>query len=115
MSDVTIAQFAEVLKVPVDKLLAQLEEAEALGLFENPPLGSNQVGGEDLSETARLRANQETEPTRVVVGEASRSTPKGSCPARRSSWTRASPRCPALPVTRTLLHRCKRVASMVIS
>ena len=27
MADVTVAQFAEVLKVPVDKLLAQLDEA----------------------------------------------------------------------------------------
>ena len=27
MSEVTIAQFAEVLKVPVDKLLSQLDEA----------------------------------------------------------------------------------------
>ncbi len=29
MSDVTVAQFAEVLKVPVDKLLVQLESAES--------------------------------------------------------------------------------------
>ena len=27
MADVTVAQFAEVLKVPVDKLLTQLDEA----------------------------------------------------------------------------------------
>ena len=27
MADVTVAQFAEVLKVPVDKLLSQLDEA----------------------------------------------------------------------------------------
>ena len=27
MADVTVAQFAEVLKVPVDKLLVQLEQA----------------------------------------------------------------------------------------
>jgi translation initiation factor IF-2 len=27
MSDVTVAQFAEVLKVPVDRLLVQLESA----------------------------------------------------------------------------------------
>ena len=27
MSDVTVTQFAEVLKVPVDKLLSQLDEA----------------------------------------------------------------------------------------
>ena len=27
MADVTVAQFAEVLKVPVDKLIAQLDEA----------------------------------------------------------------------------------------
>ncbi len=27
MSDVTVAQFAEVLKVPVDRLLIQLDEA----------------------------------------------------------------------------------------
>ena len=27
MADVTVAQFAEVLKVPVEKLLAQLDEA----------------------------------------------------------------------------------------
>ena len=38
MSDVTVAQFAEVLKVPVDKLLSQLDEA-----------GIKVKGAEDLS------------------------------------------------------------------
>jgi hypothetical protein len=32
MADVTVAQFAEVLKVPVDKLLTQLDEAGIKGI-----------------------------------------------------------------------------------
>jgi len=60
MADVTIAQFAEVLKVPVDKLLAQLDEA---GI---------KVGGSDdtISDDAKLellthlrRAHGQEEPT----------------------------------------------------
>jgi translation initiation factor IF-2 len=44
MADVTVAQFAEVLKVPVDKLLAQLEEA-----------GIKVSGSEDtISEDAKM-------------------------------------------------------------
>ena len=44
MADVTVAQFAEVLKVPVDKLLAQLDEA-----------GIKVAGSEDtISEDAKL-------------------------------------------------------------
>src|SRR5215831_3466208 len=41
------------------------------------------------------------EPTVVVNGEGSRSRPTTSRPAARSTRTSASPRCPALPVTRT--------------
>ena len=41
------------------------------------------------------------EPTVVVNGEASRSRPTTSRPRARSTRTSASPRCPALPVTRT--------------
>ena len=33
MADVTVAQFAEVLKVPVDKLLSQLDVDEEIGLI----------------------------------------------------------------------------------
>ena len=60
MADVTIAQFAEVLKVPVDKLLSQLDEA---GI---------KVGGSDdtISDDAKLellthlrRAHGQEEPT----------------------------------------------------
>ena len=45
MAEVTVTQFAEVLKVPVEKLLTQLEEA---GI---------KVGGPDdtISEDAKLR------------------------------------------------------------
>ncbi|HNP65416.1 MAG TPA: translation initiation factor IF-2 associated domain-containing protein, partial [Woeseiaceae bacterium] len=44
MADVTVAQFAEVLKVPVDKLLAQLDEA-----------GIKVKGSDDkISEDAKL-------------------------------------------------------------
>src|SRR5690242_4967756 len=41
------------------------------------------------------------EPTVVVNGEGSRSRPTTSRPAARSTRISASPRCPALPVTRT--------------
>src|SRR5215472_17522814 len=41
------------------------------------------------------------DPTTSVYGEASRSTPTVSRPASRRTRTSASPRCPALPVTRT--------------
>ena len=44
MADVTVAQFAEVLKVPVDKLLTQLDEA-----------GIKVSGADDtISEDAKL-------------------------------------------------------------
>ena len=44
MADVTVQQFAEVLKVPVDKLLAQLDEA-----------GIKVSGSEDtISDDAKL-------------------------------------------------------------
>ena len=44
MADVTVAQFAEVLKVPVDKLLTQLDEA-----------GIKVAGSDDtISEDAKL-------------------------------------------------------------
>jgi translation initiation factor IF-2 len=60
MSDVTVAQFAEVLKVPVDKLLTQLDEA-----------GIKVAGAEDtISEDAKLellthlrRSHGQEEPT----------------------------------------------------
>ena len=44
MSDVTVAQFAEVLKVPVDRLLVQLESAEApVGMFCDQSFNSRRV------------------------------------------------------------------------
>ena len=42
MSDVTVAQFAEVLKVPVDRLLSQLDEA-----------GITVAGADDVAAAAR--------------------------------------------------------------
>src|SRR5262249_28761874 len=50
---------------------------------------------------ARTVARSVIEPTTVVNGEASTSRPTTSRPLARSTRTSASPRCPALPVTRT--------------
>src|SRR4026208_1512024 len=75
MSDVTVEQFAEVLKVPVDKLLAQLEKAgiRSLGPKDriseeaNPELlahprtahGSAEAGGAPRKITLRRKAQSE--------------------------------------------------------
>src|SRR6516165_5632037 len=50
---------------------------------------------------ARTVARSVIDPTTVVNGEASTSRPVTSCPRARRTRTSASPRCPALPVTRT--------------
>src|SRR5262249_22449280 len=50
---------------------------------------------------ARTVARSVIDPTTVVNGDAITSRPVTSCPRARRTRTSASPRCPALPVTRT--------------
>src|SRR5580692_2768551 len=49
----------------------------------------------------RTTARSVTDPTTVVCGDGRTSSPVTSCPPSRSTRTRASPRWPELPVTRT--------------
>src|SRR5689334_13786973 len=70
-----------------------------------PTCGLCSVAGWSTAPTParqpRTVARSAMEPTVVVNGEAIRSSPTTSRPVARSTRTSASPRCPALPVTRT--------------
>src|SRR6187402_1426830 len=54
---------------------------------------------------SRTKASSAIEPTWFVNGEALISMPRTSRPSARRRRTIASPRCPALPVTRTLIGK----------
>ena len=51
----------------------------------------------------RANSRSAIDPTTSVLGDDSRSTPTTLSPSDRSALTIASPRCPELPVTRTLI------------
>ncbi len=77
MADVTIAQFAEVLKVPVDKLLAQLDEA-GIKVSSSDDLISDDAKLELLSHLRRSHGQEETAgfaaaPRRITLNRKSQS------------------------------------------
>src|SRR5918992_3125015 len=57
------------------------------------------------STARRTQSRSAIEPTTLVYGDSSASSPTTSSPSAPRTRTSASPRCPALPVTRILMGR----------
>jgi len=116
MADVTVSQFAEALKVPVDKLLAQLDQA---GIAVN--------GADDLiSEDAKLEllthlrrshgsgAAGGSSPARITLKRKTQSELKLASPQGRSRTVNVEVRVKRTYVKRDVLEEQNRAAQEVI-
>ena len=98
-----------------DRLLEQVERAGDVRVHEVLPRRGSRRGACAASRRAgrrrrprtqsRTQARSATDPTTVGGGGRRTSSPQTSCPSSRRTRTSASPRWPALPVTRILIRQ----------
>jgi translation initiation factor IF-2 len=111
MADVTVAQFADVLKVPVDKLLSQLEEA-----------GISVSGAEDtISEDAKLellthlrrshgKGEDSAAPRRITLKRKSQTELKVAAPLGKARTVNVEVRAKRTYIKRDVLEEQARAA-----